>query len=154
MNFSTIFSKNRIYRYTLVRHLSNSKKTVFFLCLNPSTADEVNNDPTVTRCIGYARDWGFGKLLLGNIFAIRSTDPNLLYNVDNPIGYENDKWIKNMAKYSDLIIGAWGNHGKLNSRSSQILNLISNIHCLKKTKLGEPSHPLYLSKKLKPIPFY
>ena len=153
MNFKTIFSTDRVYRYTLVREIGDSDKTLFFLCLNPSTADEIKNDPTVTRCIGYARDWGFGRLLVGNIFAIRSTDPKLLYKTDDPVGSENDKWIKKMAEHSDLTVGAWGNHGQLNSRSAQINKLITDINCLKITKLGEPSHPLYLSKKLKPIPF-
>ena len=153
LNFSTVFSQDRIYRYTLVRELGFSKKTLFFLCLNPSIADEVKNDPTVTRCIGYAKSWGFGRLFVGNIFAYRSTDPAHLYTINDPVGIENDKWIEMMAEHSDLTVGAWGNHGHLNDRYKEVLNRINNVYCLKKTKSGQPSHPLYLAKKLKPFPF-
>ena len=147
------FSKDRIYRYALWRTWDESKPKVLFVGLNPSTADEVQDDPTIRRCIRYSKDWGYGGYIMGNIFAYRSTNPKKLLDIDDPIGSKNDYWLKKLNKEASLTIGAWGNHGKILDRGSQINQMFKTFHCLKITKEGFPSHPLYLSSKLKPILF-
>jgi hypothetical protein len=148
-----IFSENRLYRYTLTRMWNPNKEYACFVGLNPSTADEVNNDPTVRRCINYAKDWGYGGFVMLNIFAWRSTDPKPLYNLDDPVGNLNDYYLQLVSKYAGLTVAAWGTHGKLKDRGNDVLNLLTNPYCLKITKHGFPSHPLYLKKNLKPILF-
>ena len=147
------FSEDRTYRYGLWRIWDKSMPKILFIGLNPSTATEIKNDPTIRRCMCYAKDWGYGGYIMGNIFAFRSTDPINLKKINDPIGSENDFWLKKLHDEADLTIGAWGNHGKLLNRSNAVLNLIPNIYCLKITKQGYPSHPLYLPKNLQPIPY-
>ena len=101
----------------------------------------------------YAQEWGYGGYIMGNIFAYRSTDPMQLKIIDNPIGIENNYWLKKLHAEASLTIGAWGNHGKYLSRGKTIIDIIDNLYCLKITKEGHPSHPLYLSSKLKPLIF-
>tara|TARA_B100001029_G_C15048979_1_gene449251 strand:- start:946 stop:1422 length:477 start_codon:yes stop_codon:yes gene_type:complete len=147
------FSEDRLYRYALWRIWNDLLPKVLFIGLNPSTADEVQDDPTIRRCMRYANDWGFGGYIMGNIFGYRSTDPYKLRLLDNPIGLDNNYWLTKLHNEADLTIGAWGNHGKLLNRGEQVLNFIDNVYCLKITKEGQPSHPLYLPSKLKPIKF-
>ena len=147
------FSNDRIYRYALWRIWDNQLPKVLFIGLNPSTADEINNDPTIRRCMKFTYDWGYGGYLMGNIFAYRSTDPKKLKIVKEPIGIDNNYWLKKLHKEASLTIGAWGNHGKFLNRGKEIIDLIDNLFCLKITKEGQPSHPLYLSSKLKPFTF-
>ena len=148
-----LFSEDRIYRYALWRTWDDTLPKVLFIGLNPSTADEVQDDPTIRRCIRYAQDWGYGGYIMGNIFGYRSTDPKKLKLIDDPVGIDNNYWLKKLHKEAELTIGAWGNHGKLLDRGEEIVNLIDNLYCLKITKEGQPSHPLYLPSKLKPINF-
>ena len=148
-----LFSKDRIYRYALWRTWNRKLPKVLFIGLNPSTADEINNDPTIRRCINYAIDWGFGGYIMGNIFAFRSTDPQIIKNVQEPIGDQNDKWLIKLHKEASLTIAAWGNHGQFMDRGKEVTKLIKNLKCLRVTKLGYPSHPLYLPKNLKPIEY-
>ncbi|MGI6657815.1 MAG: DUF1643 domain-containing protein [Dethiobacteraceae bacterium] len=131
---------------------TNRPKATFVL-LNPSTADETENDPTVSRCVRYAVNWGYGSLYVVNIFALRSTDPRQLYLAEDPIGPENDKYIYKVASESDLIVLAFGNHGAYLNRGQTVISLLSGLtlHHLIKTKEGFPGHPLYLKKDLKPI---
>ena len=154
-NYTTdaVFSDDRIYRYALWRTWNETLPKVLFIGLNPSTADEIQDDPTIRRCIQYAKDWKFGGCIMGNIFAYRSTDPKKLSLVNEPIGTKNDYWLKKLNKEATLTVAAWGNHGKLLDRGAEVNKLLKSFHCLKITKKGFPSHPLYLSKKLKPILF-
>ncbi len=147
------FSDDRVHRYALWRIWDKSLPKVLFIGLNPSTATETKNDPTIRRCMGYAKDWGYGGYIMGNIFAFRSTDPANLKKTKDPIGPQNDYWLKKLHEEADLTIGAWGNHGVFLNRGIEILDIIQNIKCLRITKQGFPSHPLYLPKILKPIPF-
>lgn len=142
---SAKLSSCRQYRYTLVRAWDDSRPTVMFVGLNPSTADAKINDPTVRRCIGFARRWGFGKLVLTNLFAFRSTDPSLLKDIDDPIGPDNDHWIAESSRTADLTVVAWGIHGRLRDRDQEVLSQLKEPHCLGTTKSGAPRHPLYLS---------
>ena len=147
------FSDCRAYRYTLHRIWNEAKPYCMFVGLNPSTADEVQNDPTVRRCIGYAIDWGFGGLVMTNIFAFRATDPNVMKAHREPVGPRNNYWLKKVSANAGLTLCAWGNHGHHLGRSAEVVRLLTDPHCLKITGTGEPSHPLYLKKDLKPIPF-
>ena len=129
---------------------------VNFICLNPSTADETNDDPTVRRCINFAKSWAFGSLVVTNIFAWRSTDPAALYSADtpDPVGRYNNDWIRGIAVESDLVIAAWGVHGRHLGRSTRVREILAEagvkLHYLRLGKL-EPWHPLYLPAALKPI---
>ena len=144
------FSECRKYRYVLWRTWDKSKPKVMFLGLNPSTADEVKNDPTVSRCINYSKSWDFGGMFMMNIFSYRTTYPSELKKEKNPIGHKNDYWISKIYKNSELCIGAWGNDGFFLKRSNDICSLIPELFCLKINKCGEPAHPLYLKSSLEP----
>jgi hypothetical protein len=126
---------------------------VLFVALNPSTADEISDDATVRRCIGFAKSWGFGKLVIANLFAFRSTDPTILAGAVDPVGPRNDWWLKALSERSSLTIAAWGVHGSLYRRSEQVLPQLRNIHHLGRTQQGHPRHPLYLPSSATPIPF-
>ena len=149
-----IFSLNMNYRYTLYRRTGPSDSRVLFIMLNPSTADDKQNDPTVRRCIGYAQGWGYGLLTVCNIFALRSTDPKALYASDDPIGSENNNHIITEAKKADLILCAWGNHGSHYGRGNEVIRMLNDyrLHprCLKLSKQNQPVHPLYQKKDLLP----
>lgn len=159
-----IFSYCRRWRYTLTRIWDFTQPLAMFVGLNPSTADETEDDPTVRRCIGYARAWGAGGLHMTNIFAFRATDPRAMKAQQDPVGRDNDLWIKRCAltvKHHagglppGTIIAAWGNHGAHLQRGEWVTDMLNlnglEIHCLKITKAGQPAHPLYLPKNLRPI---
>lgn len=152
MKNTAIFSKCRNYRYALWRTWDDSKPFVMFIGLNPSTADETSDDTTLTRCISYAKAWGFGGVCMANLFAFRATKPSAMKASSNPIGKENNKWLKKLANDASLVVAAWGNDGSYLKRSEQVSELLPNLHCLKINKSSEPAHPLYLAAKLKPVP--
>ena len=148
-----ILSEDRKYRYILSRTWDETKPTVLFIGLNPSTADENENDPTIRRCIKFAKSWGYGGLLMANLFAFRSTNPQELYSAQDPIGSENNYFIKEYADKSELIIACWGNHGRFNNRSQKVFELLGGLNCLDINKSGEPKHPLYIRSDTKPKPY-
>jgi hypothetical protein len=164
MKREAIFSDDRVYRYSLSitddgylfpRENESKKDTVNFIMLNPSTADEVQNDPTVERCWQRTKAMGFKRLIVTNIFALRSTDPALLYHHPDPVGPENNAWILNEAARSDLIICAWGNHGQHRLRSHAVKIMLHwrddrVLHVLGLTAIGEPVHPLYQPYSINP----
>jgi len=144
------FSDDRVYRYLLKRKVGVQRTVCLFIMLNPSTADETVNDPTVTRCINYARHWGFGWLEVCNIFAYRATDPKKLYDLEYPsqvIGPDNDKHIKAAVRRADRVVCAWGNHGALQCRGIEVRKMIVDADkfplAFKITQKGQPIHPLY-----------
>ena len=149
INKTASFSSCRKYRYSLSRIWDKQKKFVLFIGLNPSTADEEVDDPTIRRCSGYAQKWGYGGFIMVNLFAYRTTLPSNLKKVKYPVGSENDKYIVKLSKKADITVAAWGNNGNLYSRDKQILSLVPNLMCLKINKSGQPAHPLYLNKDLK-----
>jgi hypothetical protein len=142
----------RNYRYALWRTWDSSKPFVMFVGLNPSTADEMSDDPTLTRCINFAKSWGYGGVCMANLFAFRATEPSDMKASDDPIGTENNTWLKKLAKDAALVVAAWGNDGSYLERSEQVKKLLPNLYCLKLNKSGEPAHPLYQAAKLKPVP--
>lgn len=139
------FSPCRVYRYSLRRTWDSKLATVLFIGLNPSTADEASDDPTVRRCIGFAKRWGFGQLVLANLFAFRSTDPAALARVSDPIGPENDHWLRRLRASAEAAVVAWGANGSMLNRDASVLEMLGEVHCLGQTRSGAPRHPLYLA---------
>ena len=154
---SAVFSRDRRHRYTLTRTWDPAGPVVNFLMLNPSTADAFALDPTNRRCVGFAQRWGFGALVTTNIFAFRSTDPKGLRGAPDPIGPDNDEVIIAAARSADLLVIAWGNHGSLHARGTEVLERLDHNavtpHHLGRTRRGHPSHPLYLAGDLVAVPF-
>lgn len=148
---SAELSACRNYRYALWRSWDDSKPRVMFIGLNPSTADEAQDDPTLRRCMNYAQAWGYGSVCITNLFAFRATEPNDMKIAKNPIGPDNDKWLKKLVSQSNLIVAAWGNDGSFLNRSTEVRKFLPELHCLKCNKLGEPAHPLYQKANLSPI---
>ena len=153
MRRSAVFSPCRTYRYSLGRIWNRKLPTVMFVGLNPSTADEQEDDPTVRRCIGFAQKWNSGGLILVNLFAYRSTDPLGLLEADDPVGPENDKRILAGANDAERVVVAWGTKGGLLGRDQYVLSLFPGAHCLGVTKDGYPKHPLYLASDTDVRPF-
>lgn len=122
-----------------------------FIGLNPSTADAITDDPTLRRCMRFARDWGYGSVVLANLFAYRATQPTELKTVAKPVGPRNNRWLRELAADADLVIAAWGNDGVLLDRASAVRKMIPNLHCLKINGSGEPAHPLYIPAAQKPL---
>ena len=149
INKTANFSSCRKYRYSLSRIWDKQKKFVLFIGLNPSTADEGMDDPTIRRCSGYAQHWGYGGFMIVNLFAYRTTFPSNLKKVKSPVVSENDKYIIKLSKKADITVAAWGDNGNLYNRDKQVLSLVPNLVCLKINKSGQPAHPLYLNKDLK-----
>ena len=147
-----VFSDCRKYRYALWRIWDGNKPLVMIIGLNPSTADETSNDPTITRCKSFARSWGYGGVLEANLFGFRATSPNELRVYHEPVGKENDLWVHEIAKEAVIKVAAWGNYGKFLNRSEKILASLDQLHCIQMNKSGEPAHPLYLKAELKPVP--
>lgn len=152
------FSGCRRYRYALWREwtdLLGSAETgyVMFVGLNPSTADETNDDPTITRCINFARSWGYSGLCMTNLFAFRATLPADMIAHPDPVGPENDARLIQYAKNARLVVAAWGAHGAHLGRDAAVRRLLPNLHYLRLTRDGHPGHPLYLPRILKPLPF-
>jgi len=148
------FSPCRRWRYSLWRRWDASKPVANFLMLNPSTADEVKLDPTCSRARDYAERWGYGALIVTNIFSFRNTNPDEMKAADDPVGPGNDAAIAKAARESAIVVCAWGNHGTHRERSKAVAGILlrNNIklHALRVNANGEPAHPLYLPGRLKP----
>jgi hypothetical protein len=148
------FSRDRLHRYRLSRVWDEQSPRVNFIMLNPSTADAFQLDPTVRRCMGFAQSWDYGQVEVTNIFALRSTDPQALYDVLDPVGPGNDKALLTAAAAADLVVVAWGTHAVLGQRGAQVLSLLRSAgarpHYLRMTKSGHPGHPLYLPASCTP----
>lgn len=145
-------SECRKYRYALWRIWDDTKPHVMIIGLNPSKADETEDDPTIRRCINFAKSWGYGGVCIANLFAFRETKPTNMKASIDPIGAESNVWLIKLAKEADIVVAAWGNDGSYLKRSDTVKNIISNLHYLKMNKSGEPAHPLYLKKTLTPLP--
>jgi hypothetical protein len=155
MQRSAQFSPCRTYRYSLWRAwpdlLSPAKGYAMFIGLNPSTADETADDPTIRRCIGFARAWGYEGLCMTNLFAFRATDPADMLAHPEPVGNDNDHYLVRLAQGAALVVAAWGAHGRHRGRDAQVVRLLPALHCLRLTRGGSPAHPLYLPKALLPV---
>jgi len=149
------FSDCRRWRYLLWRRWDPARPVANFLMLNPSTADEWKLDPSCTRARLYAERWGYGALIVTNIFGWRATDPEEMKAVRDPVGRGNDRAILRAARESEIVVCAWGNHGTHRSRSDAVRRLLDGAgieaRVLRMNASGEPAHPLYLSGDLRPI---
>jgi hypothetical protein len=147
---NTEFSPDRLMRYTLWRqwdYLSDAaKRYAMFIGLNPSTADETHDDPTVRRCIDFAKRWGCGALCMTNLFAFRATDPRKMMGYPRPIGEENDKWLVRCSREATFVVAAWGCHGRFMARDEDVMKLLDNVQCLGVNADGTPRHPLYVRR--------
>lgn len=147
MKSGATFDSTGAYRYALWRVWDAAKPRVTFILLNPSTADATHDDPTIRRCIGFGRAWGYGRLDVVNLFAYRATHPNVLKMATDPIGPENNAHIAQAAVENDSVVAAWGNHGQWLERGQQVLRMLNRtIYCLGITQQGQPRHPLYVRK--------
>ena len=148
------FSACRRWRTLLWRRWDASKPVANFLMLNPSTADERVLDPTCARARDYAERWGYGTLLVTNVFAWRATDPGAMRATADPVGAGNNAAILRAARKAQLVVCAWGNHGLHLGRSGAVLRLLRGagivLHVLRLNASGEPAHPLYLPARLRP----
>lgn len=152
----TVLSDCRRYRYSLSREWEAQPAYVLWLMLNPSTADAMNNDATIRRCIRYSKDWGFGGLMVGNLYAYRATDPTQLFTVPDPVGPENNEAILEMAIRAQLIVCAWGQRGPQPERRRNVLRHLDvpefrQVHALRINGNGEPGHPLRLPLGARPL---
>jgi|SRR5690349_11377452 len=141
------------YRFTLWRALPGGLGRVLFIMLNPSTAGARQDDPTIRRCIGFARAWGFARMDVVNLFALRATHPADLRRARDPVGAGNDRAIAAAARRADLVVAAWGVHGALAARDRAVRALLADrpLHCLGVTRAGHPRHPLYLPAATRPV---
>ena len=150
MEKDAVLSDCRTYRYALWRIWDENRPYAMFVGLNPSTADETEDDPTIKRCIKFAKSWGYGGLCMTNLFAFRATKPTDMKKSLDPVGTENDRWLLELASDSGVVVGAWGNNGGYQSRAEHVIGLLSDISYLQLNKTGHPAHPLYLKADLKP----
>lgn len=151
---TAVYSDCEKYRYSLTRVWDSAGKRAHFVMLNPSTATEVQNDPTVERCERRARALGFGSFTVTNIFAWRDTDPRAMKAAADPVGPENDAAILSASAEADQIIAAWGTHGAHLNRGAQVYALLRDLgkplFHLGLSKAGHPKHPLYIAYTQQP----
>lgn len=150
------------YRYWLSRTWSRLLlRTTTFVMLNPSTADADVDDPTIRKCIGFAKIWGYGGIVVVNLFALRSTSPKQLWNVSRPIGEDNNYYLfeacKRANKDNQSITCAWGHHGSFQARDLAFIKLAHRcgvrLEALHINKTGAPRHPLYVPYTTKSVPY-
>jgi hypothetical protein len=157
------FSPCERYRYGLWRSVNLAGAGVaVFVMLNPSTANSTTDDPTIRRCSGFARAWGYRMLRVVNLYALRATHPRELGFADgqrrslfDAIGQDNDSWIRSAVRDANIVIAAWGNHGYAASRDREVLTLLADrdLRCIGRNKSGSPKHPLYVPKSAQPEAF-
>lgn len=141
-----LLSEDGAYRYWLHREWGYPGPGATFVMLNPSTADAVEDDRTIGRCIDFAKSWGCVRLRVVNLYALRSTNPDRLWTVDDPVGPENDEWIgRALDLTSGPVVAAWG----VNARQDRVDHVLAlpgmgRAQCLGHTKDGHPRHPLYV----------
>ena len=150
-----IYSDCESYRYELTRVWDEAGRKALFVMLNPSTATEVQNDPTVERCERRARALGFGAFRVCNIFAYRATDPRNMRAQDDPVGPENDAAILTACGWADQIVCAWGTHGEHMNRGPEVGAKLQMqpkpLYHLGLSKAGHPKHPLYIGYAVQPM---
>ena len=146
------YSPCDLYRYGLSRVWDAAKPAILFVMLNPSTADEHRNDPTVARCETRARVMGFGGVMIANIFAFRATHPRDLKQADAPVGDHNDAVLAHWTDRAGMVVAAWGVHGGYQGQGASVARQIGGaLHHLGLTKHGHPRHPLYVSLSTQPV---
>ena len=161
---SAVISPGGDWRYQLERVWDESRPTINVVGLNPSTADAKDDDPTIAKLTRMAKAWGYGSLVMTNLFAYRATDPKelarearkytssvLSFRVTGP---DNDEWLRDSARGATTTLAAWGANGHILGRDEEVITLLQSIraiHALKVTQSGRPYHPLYLPESLEPF---
>jgi hypothetical protein len=155
MKLGASFSVDRFYRYNLFRIWNENGGRMLFILLNPSTADETKDDPTIKRCITRAFALGYGGIEIVNLFAMRSTYPHNLFNTSDPVGPENDLYILGAVERTELVVCGWGKHGNYLDRAKTVLGIVRSCnrapHYLKLNSDGTPRHPLYVPYSVFPV---
>lgn len=154
-----VYSECERYRYRLWRNWDHEKPRLCMVMLNPSTATELQNDPTVERCQRRAIEYDCGAVEVVNIFAFRSTDPKALYNpLLNPVGEDNNDCILEATSLADIVLCAWGTHGAYRGRGHEVESMLrfydgskDKLHVLGLNHDGSPKHPLYVGYDKKPV---
>lgn len=149
---SVLFSPCQRYRYELRRVWEPGRPLVLFIGLNPSATPADADNPTSRVCMNYARRWGYGGMVLANLFAWRSTDPAVLPNVADPVGPDNDAVLCRLQDEAALTVCAWTDAGALHRRDEAVLAFLRDPHCLARLRSGRPGHPLYKRADLTPFP--
>lgn len=157
MNSWAHISDDGRYRYILGRLWSDDDLGLVlnWVMLNPSTADAKIDDPTIRRCIGFSRLWGYCGMRVVNLYALRATQPADLWRSDDPVGPENDDILRWIAHHTETpVIAAWGANARP-ERVAHVINILGprNLDCLGVTKQGAPKHPLYLPANTQHIPY-
>ena len=148
-----IFDSDHRFRYRLWREWDSDLPRLCFVLLNPSVADADADDPTVRRCIGYSKRWGYGAIDVVNLFAFRATRPAYLRRAADPIGPANDRHIREAIESAGGVIAAWGNEGAWRDRHATVQALLpEETLCFGMTRVGQPRHPLYLAKDAIAVP--
>jgi len=154
---TAVYSDCEKYRYSLTRVWDEKGPRALFVMLNPSTATEVQNDPTVERCERRARTLGYGAFQVTNIFAWRDTDPRKMRAAADPVGPFNDTAILEGANWADTVVAGWGTHGAHLNRGAEVETLLRAadvpIYHLGLSKAGHPKHPLYIAYAQQPQPW-
>ena len=155
---SAVLSPCGTYRYCLERRPwpPSGAGTVVFCMLNPSTADDRDDDPTIRRLRGFAAAWGYSGFTVVNLYALRSPDPAALKSHVDPIGPLNDHWISEKAAQAGAVVCAWGTHADPDRVAAVVRTLLDagvQIQCLGTTKDGHPRHPLYVKGDTTLIPW-
>ena len=165
MKMGAVIDSTGTYRYLLWREWDvvggaipqGIASKVVFVMLNPSTASATTDDPTIRRCVRFAKSWGYGSIEVVNLFAYRVSHPQVLRSVADPIGPENDHYLLEARQRAHLSVVAWGNHGILGNRYQAVLPLLAGkgcLYCLGMTKAGHPRHPLYVRGNTTPVRYF
>lgn len=157
MTASALISPCGTWRYQLVRTWDADADLVCWVMLNPSTADAEQDDPTIRRCVGFSRAWGFSGMVVVNLYALRATNPADLIGHPDPVGPDNAEHLVSAAQRCALVLCAWGGH-RMATRRARITTVLLGCAaaprmCLGVTKAGAPRHPLYARRDAIRIPF-
>ncbi len=145
------------YRYSLSRSwpdIGDSGGEAFFVMLNPSTADAQHEDPTIRRCVNFAKAWGCRSMVVGNLYGLRATDPQEMLAAEDRVGRDNDHYLGELMEKHDDIVCAWGTNAEP-ERVRQFVEFAESrgakLWCLGTTKDGAPRHPLYVAQDTEPV---
>lgn len=147
-----IFSDCHKYRFVLWRVWDNSLPKLMFIGLNPSTANEIKPDATITRLIGLVKHFRYGGFYMLNLFTFISAHPLDLLTCENPT-FQANEFLNLYAEKSEKIVFAWGNFKQAKERSKEVINMFPGAYCLIKNMDGSPRHPLYIKSDVELIKY-
>lgn len=148
-------SDDQLYRFLLTREWDSNKGKVMWIMLNPSTADAMNDDPTIKKCVSYADKWGYGSIAVVNTNPFRSPNPKEMRGHSLPV----DVWVQNHAVIeresanADMIVAGWGNDAEFEALKFFVNRFGNRLFALQVNNTAHPAHPLYLNGSLEPRPY-